>query len=482
MHPNQALGSIAIVVDERLSRERGQILTRVINALRSHAQIDMLGSSTDEDILLQKLQAKQYSLVLAPWYRYLSWSRAEAFYGLTRTSGPTFAGYFADQVLPYEVGEQADHQRAILLDFTHLKNSEIVTLVKALARDKTRYGIRALLDDKAAIFSEHWYSGQGLGVKFDTLMSIPEIAKSDWAKRSNALRVCVSALWSLVYEEGPGKSEMAAAIGTKTPKGYFQVGVDSNNLVLRLCYPMNGWTSKDTLKTFWPDATHPTRPAQLLLKYADYLRVHNIADTPEIEIVAGFMESAPSESAHAKLHTLWIEPLSQALTQAEPVGEVPSASAPHLRGFPSSNYSVEGPKTAAAPAVDDAQLKAKDRFIAEAANKIRELKKMIEERDQHIKELRAGGVGTAPPMAPPDGEALLEAFQERYFEARLQIRQFEVQIAHAEEKGISPNSLEILRGKMAALAAREQQWIQKIAETLELFKQSRRKTGTGTGG
>src|SRR3954469_16598766 len=124
--------TIAFVVDERLSRQRGAILTRVVNSLRTFAKIELIGGRISEDELVQRLEAQPFDLVLAPWYRYLSWSKVEGFFGLTRSSGPTFAGYFCESILPYELGEQAEHFRAILLDFCNLDTHAIKLLVRSL--------------------------------------------------------------------------------------------------------------------------------------------------------------------------------------------------------------------------------------------------------------------------------------------------------------------------------------------------------------
>jgi hypothetical protein len=127
---------------------------------------------------------------------------------------------------------------------------------------------------------------------------------------------------------------------------------------------------------------------------------------------------------------------------------------------------------------DALNTKAKERFVFEAAMKIRELKKELSEKDQQIRELRSGGVGISTPLPPPDAEALLDAFQERYFDARFQIRQFELQILELEKKGANASEMDSLRLKMSALANREQAWIKKIAATVESFREAKRKPGT----
>ncbi len=460
------VGAIAFVVDERLSREKAQIITRHVNAMRQFAQIDVLNGGMTEEQMVKKLEEKEYRLVLVPWYRYLAWSKVEAFYGLTRTTGPTFAGYFSDQVLPYELGDQADHLRAILIDFANLTAAESSNFVYALMQESTRSGVRPLLENDTPVYCETWYQGQGLGLRLDAVVGLPEIAKTDWAKRGNAIRMCMTALWTLVYDEGPGKGELSAAISSKSAKAYFTVAADKSCLTLRLCYSMTSWTPKDALAYFWPDAKRPMSAAQVLLRFADAVRVHTVADTTDVEVVAVLFPSAPSQTSHLNFHTLWVEPIA-AHTFIEVPFEGPSSKSPWLHALP--NVPVSEAKQQQQSAQNQGG-QAKDRFIFDAALKIREMKKELSEKDDMIRELRSGGVGTSQPLPPPDGEALLEGFQERYFELKFQIRQLEVQIAQAEQRRATPQELEALRLKINALIQREQAWIKRLAATIEKFR------------
>jgi hypothetical protein len=68
-------GTIAFIADERLSREKGQLVMRIINAMRPYANIELISGQITEKDLIEKLGQKEYQLVLAPWYRYMAWSR-----------------------------------------------------------------------------------------------------------------------------------------------------------------------------------------------------------------------------------------------------------------------------------------------------------------------------------------------------------------------------------------------------------------------
>jgi hypothetical protein len=457
-------GVIAVVVDERLSRERGAILTRTINSLRQITKVELLTGSYNEDQMLKKMEENSYDLVLLPWYRYLAWSRVEALWGLTRTSGPTTAGYFCEQLLPYEIEGQAGHSRAIFLDMANLQASEIQTLMKSLHKDLHRSGIKPLVDLDAKIYVENWYGSQGLGGRIDSVLQLSELHDPNWAKRSNSMRICLSALWSLIYEEGPGKGDLSAG---GPPKAYFQVAADREVAAFRLCYALPGLNPKEAVSAFWPNPKMPAAPAQLLLKYADFVRVHTIAGTNDIEVVVGFFPSAPAEQAHNQVHTLWIEPIAANLF-TEPLYETPSPVSPRLRplpraGAPAGNARESGMMKSVTGTPPAAPVEAQD-------SKVIELQTLLQKRDATIQQMKQGGVSTASPLPPPDAESLLEAFQERYFDAKFQIRQLELEIVALEKKGATPEELVNLKQKMAAVANREQTWVKKLAETIENLK------------
>jgi hypothetical protein len=108
---------------------------------------------------------------------------------------------------------------------------------------------------------------------------------------------------------------------------------------------------------------------------------------------------------------------------------------------------------------------------------MRKIKKTLAEKEEVIRELKSGGVSTAPPLPPLDVESLLEQFQEKYFQARYEIRRFEEQIARAESDGISPEEVMRLKTRMSRLEKDEKEWLQKLGSILELIKEERRKTG-----
>jgi hypothetical protein len=299
--------SIAFVLDPRLPREKASLLARTVNQLRQIGQIQVFSGDIDEKDLIKELEAKPFQMIMVPWYHYLKWSRLESALGQTRTAGPAFAGYFCDELHPSALGESSDHLRNILVDFSAMNPIEILRITRSLIEEKKRSGLQPLLQPGTTIYCDPWYRGEQLGSRIDAVFAIPELADSGWLKRSNAIRSVISSLWSVIYDEGLGKKEPTGPSAVRTPIAYFQVGVDAQALIFRLCYSAPLKTPKSALAAFWPDPKRPSAAPQLLLRNADFVRVHTIAETSDIELTIGLLESAPSERSAASMHTLWVD-------------------------------------------------------------------------------------------------------------------------------------------------------------------------------
>lgn len=434
---------------------------------RQFAEVRLLDGSLDEDQFLVKMEENQGSLFLIPWYRYLSWSKAEAFYGLTRTTGPTIAGYHFGGLTVDDLGTP-EHLRTILIDFAGPSPSDVAHIVRTLFVDSDRSGILPILDykTKSTVYCENWMDQYGLGHRIDALMNIPEIGKTDWMTRSGAIRIVMGALWSLIYEEGPGKSEFAQSLTSGQPKAWFQVGATSNCLAFRLVYSVPTWSPKDALGTFWPSNERPGSPAQLLRRYADFVRVHRIADSQDIEVVAAFYKAAPADRAPGNVQTLWIEPIAARLVEEAPF-EKPGPDRPHLK-----NLALAIPTRP-----DEVHTAAREKAMGDLALQIKELRKALRDREAKIEELRMGGVGAAQP-APVDADGLLEAFLERFYSAHVKAQELQDKIRELAESPFSPNkSTDIahLERQVQTLQAKEEAWIKKLAEALRYYADERKK-------
>ena len=466
------LGKILFVADERLSREKNSLLTRRLALIKQFADVQILPGSTTEDEMLLRLKEQTSQLVLAPWYRYLAWSRVEAYYGLTRTSGPTFAGYFCDPLLPHEIGETADHLRAILLDFSSPQAADIVKLVSALLVDRRRTGLMPLVEGRTTIYYENWYSGQGLGLRMDAVMGLPEVSLGPFASRGNAIRLCLGALWSLVYDTGPGKGDFSRSIGTSMPKAYFQVAADRRMLFLRLIYSVSGWSPKDVLAAFWPRGKRPVSPAQVLHGAAETLRVHWIAESSDLEITVGFNAALDAEAPMENLRTLWIEPVTTNIISEVPF-ETNGPNAAVLRPLPVPGQPSPSTGSARTGSVTGLSEEHQERLLIEAAGKIRDLKKQVAMRDDQLRELRTGGVGTAPQLPPPDVEALIDAFKARIADADHELRQLEQRLAFISstpDNGHRDSEIRKLRASMAEMGARQKGWADRLSGLIEQLR------------
>jgi hypothetical protein len=462
---------ILFLIDDRVSHERVAILTRTLQSLKKQFNIEILqGNETTEDQLIQKIEKQRTQLVFLPLHRYQNWIRVEGYFGINRTSGPTVAGYFCEPILFHQFSDPTGQTRRIILDFSILSVPELTVLIRSLLIDTQRSGLKPLLNPNSLLYCESWYSSQGHGTRTDHILNLPEIAKTEWIKRSNSIRILLSALWSLVYEEGPGKVAIPQGSAARTAKAYFQIGADETCLALRLYYYVLPHCSPtEAVKRFWPDRASPISTSQLLLKYSDFLRIHTIHETSDLEVVIGLFNSAPSEKGFETAHSIWIEPLSAKLIVETPY-EAPGPNQPQLRALPSVSATDTKPRLVADDKAPSDS--AKERAILDATTKIKELRQKVQERDDAIRELKAGGVGTAQPLPPADTEGLLEAFQQRYFEAKYQIRQFELQIIELEGRKAAPQEIQTLRLKMEALQNREKAWIKKLLLTLESYKGS----------
>ncbi len=480
-YPKDKLGPLAFIMDPRLPREKAGLLTRSINLMRSFAQVEVFRGDIEEKAFLKHLEKHSFQLILAPWYMYKQWNRVEAQLGRLRTSGSTFAGYFCEPLTPDELGEFPEMLRAILVDFAHLNTGETNRLIRSLLVDKSRTGILPLVSANTKVYHDNWHRGGSFGAWVDGVFSIPELTERDWVGRPNNIRTILCALWSLIYDDGTGKREISSGAHQKTPVAFTQIAADEMGLFFRLCYSVPHWTPKKALETFLPDPSRPTAAAQLLLKYADFLRVQTISETSDVELVVGLFKSSPADEAPNSMHTVWIDTTTRDHVTEIPQ-EDPEAYGPQYR--PLTKPLTTGQKRASvAYDPDPDPIGVDEMYVREAAKKIAALKELLTERDRLIDELKRGGIGDAGAKSKKalEYDELVNAFQERYFETRFQIRQFELKIGELEAeaiKGLGAEKLteaEQLRMQMEALIHREEDWIRRMSTTIEVFARGKKK-------
>jgi len=468
------LPKILFMPDESLPKERQRAVAQTMSILRRFAKVEFLDGHTHQRDVLRRIEKLHFDLLLVPWHRYLKWNKVDGHLGLTRDSGTAFAGYFGDAIDAGAIEEISSRIRMILLDFYQLRSQELNRIILALAQDTWRSGIRPLVDFGTKIYSESWYGHLQRDTRSDVILKLPEVVEGDWVARRNSIRICLSALWSLVYEEGPGKGTFIQAMSGVAPRAYFQLGASAQALFLRLCYSKPSWNSVDVLKAFWPGTQAPSSSSQLLLRFADFVRVHTITEQKELEVVVGFWKSAPAEKDFHQLRTIWVGPLSERLVQDIPY-ESPGPQAPHLVALPTPE--LENPGTAKKDAIT-VRAGAKPQPMVEASvTNVRQLMQEIESQKKRIDELKAGGVGSPHTFKIPEAENLIEAFHERFFEAQYQIRQFQLEIMAIQdgEGGANqpPEKINDLKRRMQELAEREKGWIESLGKILHEVKKNR---------
>ena len=450
-----SLPEITIVIDERVSNEKSAILLKQIGVLRRYYRFDVLqGRDTTEDRLVEHLQNKINSpspprLLLVPAFRYTTWTKIEGLLGVNRNQGLNWAGYWCEPFPLRKLEEPSVQNQQILLDLFHMDPAEFGILLKSLTDEDQRAGIFALLNPATRVYTNPWYSDLGQGQRSDQILQLPEIRETAWRKRSTAIRIALSALWSLIYE---GTLVHPNSLhGTNQLAATLQVGAEGSILVLRLLFKSATVTpSKILIRQFWPRSASFQEPAALLHRYADFLRIHSFTDGPEIEIVVGFLPSAPAMANPDGSRTLWIEPLHRRLLNELPDGA--DQPDPRVRLLPTGGVRAPVlPESASHPDVIHLQEK-------------------IRERERLITELKTGGVGTAPSLPPVETEGLLETFQIRFFDARFQLRNIEAEIRKLELGGAQESMVSQLKQEMDALMNRQRAWIKMIMSTLEKYK------------
>jgi hypothetical protein len=373
--------SIVVVPDPSLGRERQASLHRTWALLRTLGPVTILPGKTTESQLIEHLDKSAAQLVLLPWQHYLGWIRAEGFYGLTRTSGPTVAGYFGSPIERHEIGATTPFHRMLLLDFSSTSQLERWRFARALLDEKLRSGIRPLLEPRSIKYFEDWLGSHPPGSTIDSLITLPALRSEPWKGRLPAIQLITLSLWNLAFEQGRAlaRGDWLTQIHAGRIRAYFEIAMDSDVLAMRLCFQQNANTSKMILRDFWPEPgdASPSDFRQVLLQHADFLRIHPIADMTEVEIVAGLLKSAPAQQHPGELRNFWIEPLSMHL-----VSEIPTR-----------RNQEGGEREQPLPPLQSAGVDERASLADHALRKVAWLERELAERDARIEELISGGVG-----------------------------------------------------------------------------------------
>ncbi len=367
---------IVALPDPQLGREKAAALLRTWAILRTLGPLTVLPAKTTEAELLAYLEANPAKLVLLPWNRYLEWTRIEGHFGISRSSGPTCAGYFASPVDSRELGAINDYHRLILLDFHGTSFSERWRLVRSLLHEELRAGIQPLLHDKALIYSKEWMGSEGPGPALDSILGLEALQQAPWKERIQPIQLLALTLWNLAYEQGRTlmRGGWLTQLHAHRVRAHLEIGMDSELLALRLCYHQQPNAPRSVLREFWPDAQRSEDFRQHLARHADFVRVHPVPERDEIEIVATLLKSSPARNHPDDLRSIWIEPLSSRL-----ITEIPGKPASETLA---RRYRELLPQVA--PSVEQAQarilwlereLAAKERKISELTDGVPDVDK-----------------------------------------------------------------------------------------------------------
>lgn len=447
---------LAIVIDERLSKERALWLTRVVSGLRAFTPVSLIRSDTDDAQLRALLDAQSTIKLLLPWDRFAK----TAWLDLPNRVGGYSCDFITQSELEDELSKSSTklHTNASFWDFSPVNGAPIAATLsmKTWLQPESHCGVRSWIAGTQPIYVEHWSNAQGLGHRLDQVAAIPELKLPQWEQRRGLIRTILTALWSLVYEHGSGVAQTSFR-GANGAIASLQITTGETAIAFRLCTQRPGRNPNEALKGFLPGSSSCTHPAQVLHHAADLTRVQWIKDAEGVEITAVLFAAAPLATLQeqSRARAFWIGSTTSESVLENPF-EIPSPSNPQLRVLPSPPSSSSGPKPTPL----------NQRSLEALQAQVRALTKQLAEKEEAISELRAGGVGKATPLPPPDTEALIEAFQQRYFESKLLIRKLESDLALHQTKGGSPQEALQIQSRMDALANRERTWIKKLSAAI----------------
>lgn len=456
MSPKTPHPIIYLLVNQQTLEKKLRSFSDTVKLLRQNFTLELIREKEcKEEELIKKIESIPPALVLVPIATFGVWTKLKAYLETAHSGRTRYAAYFTESVHLTQLSQPSSGSRQVVLDFLNLYPAEILLLTKTLTHKTQSSGILPLLDKGSTVYCDQWVGFQSQGSKIDQLLSLSEITQTEWSKRSSAIRILFLSLWSFVYEEGQGKLDRIHSSLRELdqkPLAYFQFATDSHSLWMRLIFSApHLQTPHQVLRHFWALQASPSNPVSLLHHFSDFVRVHTLNEGHDIEIVAGLFRAAPAEKSPDQLHSFWIEPISSQ-DIIEKAFEVPGPHAPYLKHLPNGSPPIP---------------------------QIRELRTQLQAKEEKIRELRSGGIGTATPLQPPDPESLLDAFQQRYADSRFQIRQCELKIEKMRKGEVNLVEIARLGQHIDALLNREKVWIKKLAQVLEVYRKSSKTRAKG---
>jgi hypothetical protein len=294
---------IAMVFDDRLSHDRKSIFARTLTILKSRFTIDIIAGHTTEEEMLAQLEKEEYTLILLPWYKYISWKKIDSFFGSLRLQGPCVAGYFADPVMSFDFSALPNYHRLILLDFYRFDQTEMEFVLQSFLQVNRRSGFSGVYAKNTTVYYSNWYDHDAHSTRcLDYVFKMPLFQNTAWNARSESIRFYLTALWSLCFQE------KRSALSSE-PCAELEIAEFNKRLAIKLVFESNDLTLKQMMEYFWPNHSQPHQTIGELVRHSDFIRVHHYPETHKIEITAFFIPSAPSLHYPTVVRGYWIEPL-----------------------------------------------------------------------------------------------------------------------------------------------------------------------------
>ena len=306
MATSSTLPKIAFIYDDHLSHDRKIAFTRNMVILKARLEMDIIPSLLTEAKVIEQLTRRDYSLILLPWHKYLTWKKLENHFGALRLHGPTVAGYFADAILPFELAKMPNFNRMILLDFYRLDQNEIEMMIRALADENKKTGLAGFVNKNTQVFHAHWLKKDHRSTHcIDQAMNIPLMNSFQWTERNSAIRIYLTALWSLCFRE-------YNTVQTLDSRAELEITEVNKCLAIKLIFQSQDLNLKNLMNNFWPNHSQDhDQTIRELVRHSDFMRIHHFPETHTIEMTAFFTSGAPSLVFPGEARGFWIEPLKQ---------------------------------------------------------------------------------------------------------------------------------------------------------------------------
>lgn len=377
---------IAWILDEKLDAEATKSALKMMAALKPIADITTFDGTLSQESIVEALEKTKFQLVMLPWYKYLAWKKVEAFFGLTRTSGPTVAAYTAETLDPKNFPDIPDYPRFYLFDLVRFSPNENLKLITPLLSNETRTGIQPLLKPNSTIHFFNWDGRERTSLMLEGWFELPEFS-GIYKDRKHAISSAFEGAKDLLFGSSISTSGM--------PCVHF--GMDAETITVRIGVRLATAPNNQMIQTFWSKSKLPLSPLCTLSRYTDFFRAQWSSTPHQLDLTLVWTNSKPSErNTSCQMRATWLEPVSADLSREEPL----------FIAKPEGVYK-------ALPEIILMMMAGEDTNASSNPSKVQALQKQLLEKEQLIKDLKSGGASVPMKSSLPDEEALIEALKQR---------------------------------------------------------------------